>query len=159
MDTPETDIRPGAALVGKPPTLAIEDRARTPAPPTEKFDAVPLAIKDRSRSRKPGGAVETAPARGRGNTQKILDQMARATNRALVTSQMRADIKDFASRAKTREPAAVVKQPKAPRRFEEIIDALEASDVPFGAGLTKQRTTSEGDMLRRFRGRPVRNLA
>ena len=152
LDTPEIDIRPGAALIGKEPTLAIEDRKMI-SPTPEKFDAVPLAIKDRSRSRKPGGKVETAPARGR--TEKILADIARATDRTLVTSQMRADIKEFSTRAKTREPASVVKS-RAPRRFEEIIDALEMGDVPFGAGLTKQRTTSEGDLVRRFRGRAVR---
>ena len=153
LDTPDMDIRTGAALIGKEPTLAIEDRKRIPPAP-EKFDAVPLAIKDRSRSRKPGGRVETAPARGR--TEKILADIARATDRTLVTSQMRADIKEFSTRAKTREvPSSVVKS-RAPRRFEEIIDALEMGDVPFGAGLTKQRTTSEGDLVRRFRGRAVR---
>ncbi len=104
--------------------------------------------------------------RGRSPTglaRKITEQLARAHSKALVKGQMRMELGRFAAAfAKKRAEPVAPAEPrpasvKPTRTFDEIADMeVPLKNVPFGAGLAKQRTSSEGALRLRYQGRLVR---
>jgi hypothetical protein len=80
----------------------------------------------------------------------------------MVKGQMRHHLGRFAQAfAKKRQQEAPARpssaQPIKTRTFDEIAEEeLPRDQVPFGASLAKQRTTSEGALRHRFRGQLVR---
>ena len=130
-------------------------RSRTdnPEPAGKEVKEHLLPIKEKGRGRSPTDRI-----------QRIADQMAKAHDKALVKGQMRMELGRFAAAfAKRRaEPAAAVTESrpasvKPTRTFDEIADMeVPLKKVPFGAGLSKQRTTSEGALRLRYQGRLVK---
>jgi len=125
-----------------------------------------------ARSRSVREAPQTEPllpiqerkTRGRSPTsrvQLIANQLARAQDRALVKGQMRHQLgrfaQAFAKKRQEPEPRPSSAQPIKTRTFDEIAEEeIPRDQVPFGASLAKQRTTSEGALRHRFRGQLVR---
>ena len=114
--------------------------------------------------------VACCQAVSQGHTPGVADPQMFATkrvhelaeNRALVKGQIRHNIGQFArsfaasTNEKRKESKATRATSVAPTRSFDQIDELSKEDVPWGAGLSKQRTSSEGGHLYRFKGQLVR---
>ena len=106
--------------------------------------------------------------------QKIVDQMVASQGHLTVKAQARRQLERFATAlaAKHQIPTTRVATSVAPaktRTFDEIADSVQRDsravlseqelprkNLPFGAGLQKQRTCSEGNARLRFRGQLVK---
>jgi len=97
--------------------------------------------------------------------QEIVDQMVASQGHTMMKAQTRRHLGRFASAlaakrqdTKPTRPASVA--PTKTRTFDEIAEMTEQElprqKLPFGAGLQKQRTSSEGDARLRFRGQLVK---
>ena len=104
-----------------------------------------LPVKEATRGRSPG------------RVQRIVKQWERTHNKALIKGQMRTELGRFATafnKSRT-EPAAEPRAAsvKPSRTFDEIAELeIPRGKLPFGAGLSKQRTSSEGALRLRFQG-------
>ena len=87
-----------------------------------------------------------------------MDQIVNSQGRAMQKAQVRHQIGKFAAAfAKSRAaPRATTVAPTKTRTFDEIAEMeLPRQALPFGAGLQKQRTNSEGNARLRYRGQLV----
>ncbi len=89
--------------------------------------------------------------------------MERAHNKTLIKGHMRVELGRFAAAFAKRRMAAPAAEPiraasvKPTRTFDEIADLEFPRDkIPFGAGLSKQRTSSEGALRLRYQGALVK---
>jgi len=168
--TPVAINQPGRSA-SRPPVPAAQD-IRVPSSVRAASMASTVDYGSRSRSR--GGIVlpisdatkDTEDTkRGRSPTDRVskaTEQLLKSQNRALVKGQIRHHIGQFArsfaasTNEKRKEAKATRATSVAPTRSFDQIDELSKEDVPWGAGLAKQRTSSEGGHLYRFKGQLVR---